>query len=233
MVKNSKNISFFNMIEIALAMAIIAFGMTSILGLFPVGLNACRNSVAENCAVDSAEQFASYLKNYAEAGPANFEDLFGTSATTGFYRETKPTAPPVTVVNDFLSAIVSGKGVNGAAYATPSVAAGWSIFYSDNVSPYTTYRGTYFTVMGPGNYLAPGSGGTFSNWDFSAMIMVWKSPLKSYVPNLTATGWLPDEDTKYERGAALNVEISWPLDVADYNGRQKRTFYIEVIKPQQ
>ena len=219
------------MIEVALAMAVIAFGMTSILGLFPVGLNACRNAIAENSASDATGQFSSYLKGYAEASKANFEDLFGHDATTGYYNEPKPTVPPKSVANNFLSAIVTGNGTDGTPYPTPSVASGWSIFYSDNVSPYTTYRGVYFTVIGPGNYLS--SGGLFSSWDFSGMVQVWKSPLKSYVPNPGGTAWILDEDKGYERGAVLNVEISWPLDVEDYNARQKRTFYIEITKPQQ
>jgi hypothetical protein len=232
MVKNNKNIRFFNMIEVALAMAIIAFGMTSILGLFPVGLNACRNSVAENCASDSVAQFSSFLKGHAEANWTNFEAMFGQDAVTGYYREAKPTGAPIAVVNNFLSAIASGKDTVGNPYPTPAVASGWSIFYSDNISPYTTYRGTYFTVMGPGNYLSSPAV-KFPSWDFAGMIMVWKSPLKSYVPNPAGTGWVLDEDVNYERGAGLNVEISWPLDVQDYNARQKRTFYIEVVRPQQ
>lgn len=229
MVKNNKNISFFNMIEIALAMAIIAFGMTSILGLFPVGLNACRNAVAENCAADSVEQFAAYLKGYAESSKANFESLFGTNATTGVYREPKPAAASIAVVNDFLSAIVSGKNTAGGAFTPDAVASGWSIFYPD--AAHTS--GIYFSVMGPGNYLSPASGGVFSSCDFAGMILVWKSPLKSYVPNPSGSAWILDVDANYERGAGLNVEISWPLGVADYNARQKRTFYIEIVKPKQ
>jgi hypothetical protein len=225
MAKNNKNISLFNMIEIALALAIIAFGMTSILGLFPVGLNACRNAVAEGCAADSVTQFSSYLKGYAEANLANFNAMFGS---TGYYPALKPTAASTSVVNNFLSAIVTGKDTGGSTFNPDPVATGWSIFYPDVAHT----PAIYFAVMGPGNYLSSSSV-KFPSWDFSGMILVWKSPLKSYVPNPSGSAWILDDDVNYERGAGLNVEISWPLDVEDYNMRQKRTFYIEIVKPQQ
>ncbi len=233
MVKNNKNICFFNMIEVALAMAIIAFGMTSILGLFPVGLNACRNSIAENCAADTVEQFSSYLKGYAGSSKANFETLLGTSAGTGYYNtNTNPMADAVTATaaqvaaKDFLDAIVSG-------IAAP-VYKGWTIFPYDSATP-PSCKNIYFTVMGAGDYFHPAST-KFPTNDFSALIAVWKSPLTYYRPNDTLPlpdGWTQVTDDAYATGAALNIEISWPLDVADYNARQKRTFYIEIVKPQQ
>ena len=207
------------MIEIALAMAIIAFGMTSILGLFPVGLNACRNSVAENCAADSVEQFSSYLKGYAGASKVNFQTLLGTDATSGYYTETNPMTVPATVAavktatTNFLNTLPAG--------VTP-ISNGWTIFQS------AAANNVYFAVSGPGDYSTINVV-KFPTVDFAAMIIVWKSPLSFYYPNGAA--WTPYTDN-YSMGAGLNVEISWPLAV-DYNARQKRTFYIEITKPQQ
>jgi len=45
------------MVEVVLGMGLISFGMISVLGLFPVGLNAARDSIAESYAADSADQF--------------------------------------------------------------------------------------------------------------------------------------------------------------------------------
>jgi len=220
------------MIEVALAMAVIAFGMTSILGLFPVGLNACRNAIAENSASDAAGQFSSYLKGYAESSKANFENLFGTSDVTGYYTETNPMTIPATVITvktktaDFLNAITTG-----TPYAAVPVYRGWTIFPSDNASP-PTLKNVYFTVFGPGNYFDAAGAAKFPNWDFAAMIVVWKTPLTYYVPRVNGSGWDTYQDSTYSLGAGLNIEVSWPLDVADYSARQKRTFYIEINKPQ-
>ena len=38
---------YFNMVEIALALAVLAIGMSSILVLFPVGINANKAAIAE------------------------------------------------------------------------------------------------------------------------------------------------------------------------------------------
>ncbi len=236
MAKNSKNIIFFNMIEIALAMAIIAFGMTSILGLFPVGLNACRNSVAENYSADAVEQFSSYLKGYAESSRANFDKLFGGG---GFYTATKPD-PTITIpvppgpiaitTRDFLRGISTGKDFSGANYNPVPIVTGWTIFPAKD----TTLKNVYFVASGPGNYLNP-AGAVFPSTDFTGMIVVWKSPLTYYRPtsNPPPNGWVSVTDDAYVTGAAVNIEVSWPLDVGDYTARHKKTFYMEVTKPQQ
>ena len=53
---------FFNMVEIALAMAIIAIGLSSILVLFPVGVNANKSAIADNNLADIAEYVMSHLR---------------------------------------------------------------------------------------------------------------------------------------------------------------------------
>ena len=45
----------FNMVEVALAMAIIAIGLSGILVLFPVGINASKSAIADNNLADIAE----------------------------------------------------------------------------------------------------------------------------------------------------------------------------------
>ena len=230
MAKNSKNIIFFNMIEIALAMAIIAFGMTSILGLFPVGLNASRNSVAENYSADAVEQFSSYLKSYAESSRANFDKLFGGG---GFYPDVKPALTSTTyrdAAQDFLNGISIGKDHTGAVYAPTPIVTGWTIFPAKDA----LLKNIYFVASGSGNYLNPG-GAIFPSTDFSGMIVVWKSPLTYYRPNDNVpapNGWMSVTDDAYFTGAALNIEVSWPLDVGDYSVRHKKTFYMEVTRPQ-
>lgn len=56
----------FNMVEIALALAVLAIGMSSILVLFPVGINANKSAIADNNLADIGE----YLMGYLRAGCA-------------------------------------------------------------------------------------------------------------------------------------------------------------------
>lgn len=53
----------FNLIEIALAIAIIAIGMSSVLVLFPAGLNAVNSATADNSAPDAVQYLAGYLES--------------------------------------------------------------------------------------------------------------------------------------------------------------------------
>ncbi len=53
----------FNLIEIALAIAIIAVGMSSVLVLFPAGLNAVNSATADNSAPDAVQYLAGYVES--------------------------------------------------------------------------------------------------------------------------------------------------------------------------
>lgn len=59
----------FTMIEIVLALGVIVIGVISVLGLFPVGLNASRNAIAESHACEAADQFLHYLEYRIRSDP--------------------------------------------------------------------------------------------------------------------------------------------------------------------
>lgn len=64
--------------------------------------------------------------------------------------------------------------------------------------------------------------------DFCGVIRVWKSPVTSQT--YSGSGWKPLEDGGYTYSAALNIEISWPVELP-YNVRNKKYFYLEIFKP--
>ena len=70
------------MVEILLALTVIAIGMTSVLGLFPVGLNASRNAIAQNCSADVADQMVTFMRVMGESSKSAYEATFETSATS-------------------------------------------------------------------------------------------------------------------------------------------------------
>jgi len=57
------------MIEVLLALGVIAVGMTTVLGLFPVGLKASRQAVAENSSANVADQMITYMRVMGETSP--------------------------------------------------------------------------------------------------------------------------------------------------------------------
>ena len=108
---------FFNMIEVILALAVSAIGITGIMGIIPLGLKANRDAMAETFAADiansyfaqlslEAAQADSFSKFVEEADLLNFfpfssddsdrdslsfTDLFGNSKTIYYYKN--PTTP--------------------------------------------------------------------------------------------------------------------------------------------
>lgn len=53
----------FNLVEIILALGVIAVGMTGVLVLFPTGLNSVNSATADNSAPDAVQYLAGYLES--------------------------------------------------------------------------------------------------------------------------------------------------------------------------
>ena len=68
---NRHTVFRFNMIEIALALVILAIGLSSVLVLFPIGLEAGKSSVTDNNLANVAELVMAYLQSELTA-PANW-----------------------------------------------------------------------------------------------------------------------------------------------------------------
>ena len=51
----------FNMVEIALALAVIGIGIAGVMSLFPVGFNSIRDAMAESYGADMAEEFLAQI----------------------------------------------------------------------------------------------------------------------------------------------------------------------------
>ena len=54
---------YFNLIEIILALGVIAVGMTGVLVLFPTGMNAGNSAAADNSVPDAAQYLAGYVES--------------------------------------------------------------------------------------------------------------------------------------------------------------------------
>ena len=83
--------------------------------------------------------------------------------------------------------------------------------------------GLYETSIS-GVYYAEARSGSIK--DFSAHIKVWKSPVRTSIFEGSWTVW----PAEYDQAAALNLEISWPVE-KPYNLREKRYYYMEIFKP--
>ena len=78
----------FNLIEIILAIGILAIGITSVLSLFPIGFQETRESIAENYSSEAADSMLAYLARESYDSDT-WNNLFGSS---GAISESKPSS---------------------------------------------------------------------------------------------------------------------------------------------
>lgn len=234
------------MIEILLALTIIAIGMTSILGLFPVGLNASRNAIAQNMSSDVADQMITYMQVMGESSQTAYGYTFTDSGTdlplstelavstsgedTTINLNETPSVNVETLSDNFLTAYKTDKVGFGnstvvGTYAFQRVAPDWSVFTIDHSSAPNLRRRVYFVVQGPNCTKDAGN----RNIDFSAMVLVWKSQVqirKVEPDGTTWNTWTP----AYSISGKINIELSWPLE-QPYKDRKKRYYQVVITKP--
>ena len=220
------------MIEIVLAIAILAFGFASILGLFPVALKAVRNSQVEGIAADAANDLYGYYKSYANVPNSLVPGEF--LYTTLFYYSGTPPYVDWYEVSD-LDGFRTGDAIgtdkrNGQIFYEellaklkddpPNLSSLGFIEVIGLFQPDTVGKKSYF-------YLVKGSE-DFKKIDFTAQVLVWRTQMeKVYNVNVD-----DPEDTKvdYKRAVVLNVEISWPINVP-YPDREKRYYQFSITNP--
>ena len=232
------------MIEVVLAMGIIAVGMTSIMGLFPVGINASRDAVGYNTSVEMGSNLIAYMRAYASRSPDNFDNLFqgassylGDSSALNYGLTVGDTLDnSMTTINGIsrnftneLKLDSSGDVILNAS-SSNFVKRSTGVYQkkegaSPSYIPTTIYgKRIYLLVKGPVD-----TSGDPTTWkyDFAAMAIVWKSPVVSPVPGSNSDSVT---DSSYSKLAGLNIELSWPLAL-NYEEREKQYFYIELKKP--
>jgi len=178
---------FFNLIEIAMALGIIGFGVASVMSVFPVALKTSRDAMNDSYCADFADQFVHYIAYKAtdSSNPNSWDIITGLPTSKPPAGDDAPTG--AAHMGDIYGTVGGVSGVYAVQTET----------FVDNVS-------------------SP---------DMDASIRVWTSSMK-----------VPQRDGSIRtlavatEGAALNVEISWPIS-KPYARRETRNFYYTVIKP--
>lgn len=202
----------FNMIEVLLALAITAVGITGLMGIIPLGLNANRDAMAETFTADIANSYFAQLSRDNARAPS-FSDFYGSWEEDGkvhgiFF-------PPSSK---------STKTVNGKTYG----------FYANPVTPSTRIPGpadldengiNWKTASGTGgSYLEIRVGKKGNNVlpDFEADLCGWKC-CPDDIPDVDNV----DSDDPGKRNLIrVYLEVSWPVTAA-YSKREKRIFVRE------
>ncbi len=203
------------MVEIALALAVLAIGISSILVLFPVGINANRSAIADNNLADISEYLMGYLRAGCAAEWTKIAEkkADGKNILSSDYFFTEKLADGYDSVKDLGN---TGVDPDGSSYGSK---------VTDNLYQLTT--GTTNTNRA---FLYKQMTGTVV--DFAAIVKVWTETPSFYIRNATNNNieQIPSSASSSLKTYAkvLCIEISWPAQ-APYAQREKRLFRQEIF----
>ncbi len=222
------------MIEVALALAIMAIGISSILVLFPVGINANKSAIANNNLADVAEYMISYLRAFAIKDWNEYAKADSSTITNEKpEKEIYDTDPASAAWKDF------GYKQDGTTTRLQQSTINDWVFRYQQISQINDKNGDVVDIV-----------------DFSAIIKIWLDTSyewyvydpkdEKYKParyfsfkdyydsNQTATS---DEivangiSNLRQYVVAYCIEISWPAEVP-YKNRESKTFHFEIFNDQ-
>lgn len=121
-----KHCRFFNLIEIAIAIAVVSFGVAAVLGVVPVTLRAYRDATAYNGLENTANFIKAYIdRSYSKSTWSVFCGLFGTETSPALGDSARPTdvaTPPL----DYPFVIYFGSGDFTKAFKIDFCRGAWS-----------------------------------------------------------------------------------------------------------
>lgn len=211
----------FNMVEIMLAVIVIALGITGTFVLFPVGVNANKSAVADNSIADIAEYVTAFARAEVLAGSQNDSSSkeFG-SRITGYFNQDG--ADPAESKDYYQTISVDDPG------------SGWSDSASDSVIlKHQSASGVYLVrqLSGPEDNRFV---------DFAAVARVYLDNGDTNGTGLTGE-YFPDASAAMVNTASSDdnnelkkffipavLELSWPATVPIAE-REKRYFRFEIF----
>ena len=219
---------YFNLIEIVLTVAVVAFGVVIILGMLPKGLTATRNVAAVSYASSVIDQIGGALQQHG-AG----------SISTSFNSNAVNTDNEKTIMKDYPSLVMYIDNVQ----AMPSSLKDKYKPFSTGVFKCADLEDVYLVVMGNSEEI---DGERLNNIDFSGMIRVCKkdssegsiikldhsSSDKNHTCLKDSDGSLQcslQSDKHVFETATVYIELSFPLS-RPYEERQKMYYSFDAKK---
>ena len=210
-------INHFNLIEIVLTVAVIAFGVVVILGMLPKGLRAARNAGVESFASDVIDQMCNYL-SYSHSAREELEEI--------------TTFPDLSEYDNIKYVQLLSGDSDDDDFKQVNVYG---------LAASTAKKGLYAIVRGE---TVNNGGDNEAVIDFAGLLYVWRSPAKYKAVKATHKG--DDANKKmhdcgkegctFERDTVdssrtvqVNMELSYPLSLP-YEERTKRYYSFEVEK---
>ena len=219
-----KKIYKFNMVEIALAIVIIAIGISSILVLFPIGINATRAAVEESLQPEISEYVVHYVRSrflttwISNPAATDFGSVFSTA-----YDSLSTTPEDAMKINgdagsnftDIKKAETQGLYKFTRTYANGEVFSALIKVWK-TATPSTNDAPLYIPDIYELDSPPPQKKADKIHYDDGTGRAPSERPLLSDLFN--------------QFYQSVLVEISWPLE-SEENERNKRTFRVDVYNP--
>ena len=188
---------YFNMVEIVLALAVVAVAIVSLMGMLPVALRASKNSVADNSVASVVE----IMKSFIDGKYRSMSVFSGAGSFQKEFQESKPGNADALVYDDSDPA---------KKFPSDSSILEKCAFQITNGDTSGTYRVDLFS----GKF----EDDKFAVTDFSADVRVWYKKLDGeiYIPtdtdNIDNNIYKSDTPTEVPltHGCTFYVEVSWP-----------------------
>lgn len=224
----------FNMVEIALAVAVISIGLSAVLVLFPVGINATRAAMDENSYSDAAEYVTRYIRGQFLGVWRSTPTQSSFSTPPGFF-DTEYKEDPS---EDGLKWKSSGETNFDKLYKATNLGAGVYKFVERGYNGEEIFSAVVKVWMPANDLTDPASNAS--------------SACPLYIPHTTdptnpnkpkrVTGTDSAETMSIPNGSggtvnfgsfaqSVLVEISWPADAPDADRTNRRVFRVDVYNP--
>ncbi|MBQ9772021.1 MAG: hypothetical protein IJW23_09390 [Lentisphaeria bacterium] len=220
--KRKIHLSKFNLVEIVLAIGVVALGMAAVLALLPPALNANRASQGDANTTEIASNMITYIDMVAL-------DCAGNTS------EFKVTTPPLDPANDdttwctALESRFETAAPSANSVAVPAEGASFNNLLDDKLFPLFNVESgskdkpkwmTYIKVDEDGNKIP------------AANVYVWMKKI-NYEPTTSHEGIKGIGTGTTARSCyRFYIKVCWPADApADADNREERTFVHEVVRP--
>ncbi len=210
----------YNLVEVILALGVVAIGVVSIMALFPIGASATRDAAMETYSSNAADEMFHMLQFMALNDGDTLDESWNKWIKNDTQLETsKPDYDEANTDKDKwerLSDIT--KGIDSNIFKTKTTKNGVFLL----ISHHDSSADKDATLADAGDTESDNTI-TYEKVDFRAVVLAWKEKVREDPTDAT-------KDIDFDEAAKLVIEVSWPEEMP-YDKRQKRYFSYEIAKP--
>ncbi len=210
----------YNLVEVILALGVVAIGVVSIMALFPIGASATRDAAMETYSSNAADEMFHMLQFMALNDGTTLDDSWNKWIKADTKLGTsKPNYTDDNTDKDKWERLGdSTKGIDGNIFQAKPAKKGVFLLISHHDS-----SADKDAALADAGDTESDNTITYEKVDFRAVVLVWKENVREDPTDAT-------KDIGFDEAAKLVIEVSWPEEMP-YAARQKRYFSYEIAKP--